>query len=61
MNQVYQQQLVHQQQQAEQLRAMKVSAIKSYFKLNVQNSLFLIFFSVHKKNLIHQSNQTKNN
>jgi hypothetical protein len=40
MNQVYQQQLVHQQQQAEQLRAMKVSAIKSYFKLNVQNSLF---------------------
>jgi hypothetical protein len=44
MNQVYQQQLLHQQQQAEQLRAMKVSI--SNFILNAVNWLvFMVCLS----------------
>lgn len=45
MNQVYQQQLLHQQQQAEQLRAMKVSifSIKWHSLFKKQKSCLLIY------------------
>lgn len=44
MNQVYQQQLVHQQQQAEQLRAMKVSETDLHYSILIFFDKLYFFF-----------------